>query len=74
MFYIPSSIRKECLQALHQVHPGIVKMKLRAQSSMYWVGLNKEIENHVMRCEPCQTISRSQQKEPEIPMEIPKRP
>ena len=52
---------------------GIAKMKLRAQSSMYRIGLNKEIENHVMRCGPCQTICRSQQKEPAIPMEIPNR-
>ena len=49
-FYIPSSMRKECLQVLHQGHSGIVKMKLTAQSSMHWIGLNKEIENHVMRC------------------------
>ena len=49
-------------------------MKLRAQTSMYWLGLNKEIENHVMHCELCQVLSKSQQKEPAIPMEIPSRP
>ena len=49
-------------------------MKLRAQTSMYWLGLNIEIENHVMHCEPCQVLSRSQQKELAIPMEIPHRP
>ena len=49
-------------------------MNLRAQSSMYCIDLNKEIGNHVMRCELCQTISRSQQKETAIPMEIPNRP
>ena len=49
-------------------------MKLRAQTSMHWLGLNKEIENHVMHCEPCQVLSKSQQKEPAIPMEIPSRP
>ena len=66
---------KECLQALHQGHPGNVNMKLRVQSSMYWIGLKKEIENHVMRCGPCpDQESRSQQKEPAIPMEIPNRP
>ena len=70
-FYIPSVLRAGCLKALHQGHPGIVKMKLRAQTSMYWLGLNKQIENHVMHCEPCQVLSRSQQKEPAIPMEIP---
>ena len=73
-FYIPSVLRAGCLKALHQGHPGIVKMKLRAQTSMYWLGLNKEIENHVMHCEPCQVLSKSQQKEPAIPMEIPSRP
>ena len=62
------------MKTLHQGHPGIIKMKLRAQTSMYWLGLNKEIENHVMHCEPCQVISRSQQKEPAIPMETPSRP
>ena len=41
---------------------------------MHWLGLNKEIENHVMLCEPCQVLSRSQQKEPAIPMKIPSRP
>ena len=49
-------------------------MKHRAQSIMYWIGLNKEIENHVMRCEPCQIICRSWQKESAIPMKIPNRP
>ena len=33
-------------------HPGIVKMKLAVQRTMYWIGLNMEIENYVMRCEP----------------------
>ena len=52
----------------------MVKMKLKVHTSMYWLGLNKEIENHVMHCEPCQVLSRSQQKEPASPMEIPTRP
>ena len=73
-FYIPSVLRAGCLKTLHQGYPGTVKMKLRAQVSMYWLGLNKEIENHVMHCEPCQVLSEPQQKEPAIPMEIPSRP
>ena len=73
-YYIPSVLRASCLKALHQGHPGIVKVKLRAQTSIYWLGLNKEIENHIMCCEPCEVLSRSQQKEPVIPIEIPSRP
>ena len=34
-FYIPSVLRAGCLKTLHQGHQGIVKMKLRAQTSMY---------------------------------------
>ena len=67
-------MRKACLNLLHEGHPGIVKMKLRAQTSVYWIGLNKEIEDHILRCEPCQINSKSQSKEPVIPIEIPNRP
>ena len=42
---------------------GIIKMKLRAQSNMYSKGLNKESENHVMRCKTYQTISKQKQKQ-----------
>ena len=45
-------------------------MKLEGQSNTYGIGLYKEIENHVMTCEPCQTLSRSKQKKPGIQMEI----
>ena len=62
------------MKALHQGHPGIVKMKLRAKSAVYWMGLNKEIEEHVFKCEPCQIHGRFQQKEPAISIEIPNRP
>ena len=49
-------------------------MKLCAQTSVYWLGINKEIDNHIMHCEQCQVLGRSQQKEPAMPMEIPSRP
>ena len=52
----------------------MLKMKLRAQQSMYWLGINKDIENHVMSCDPCKVNGRSQQKEPIIPFEVPNRP
>ena len=63
-FYIPSSMGKACLNLLHECHPRIVKMKLRAQTSVYWIGLTKEVEDHIPRCEPCQIYSKSQSKEP----------
>ena len=73
-FYIPSSMHKACLSLLHEGHPGIVKMKHRAQTSVYWIGLNKEIEDYILRCEPCQVNGKSQSKEPVISIELPNRP
>ena len=48
-------------------------MKLGTQTSMYWLGINKEADNHIMHCEPCQDLHRSQQTEPAILKEIPSR-
>ena len=74
MFYIPQALRSQCLKTLHQGHPGITKMRLRAQTSMYSTGIGKQIEDHLLHCVPCQTHSRSQQKEPATPVEVPSRP
>ena len=73
-YYIPKAIRDQALASLHIGHPGMLKMKLRAQQSMYWLGINKDIENHVMSCHPCHVNGRNQQKEPITPFEVPNRP
>ena len=67
-------MNKACLNLLHEGHPGIVKMKLRAQPSVYRIGFNKEIYDYILRCKPCQINSKSQSKEPVIPIEILNRP
>ena len=71
---IPPSLRKSCMQSLHRGHSGMLKMQPRATQSLYWSGINDEIRNKVENCIPCQTIAKSQQKEPEIPTDIPFRP
>ena len=73
-FYIPQALRSHCLKTLQQGHPCITKMKLRDKTSMHWIGIDTQIEDHVSHCEPCQIHSRSQQKEPAIPVEVQGRP
>ena len=51
-YYIPKAIREEALASLHKGHPGMLKMKLGAQESMNWLGINKDIGNHVISCDP----------------------
>ena len=72
--YNLKAIREQALASLHIGHPGMLKMKLRAQQSMYLLGINRDIKNHVMSCDPCQVNGRSQQKEAIITFEVPNRP
>ena len=74
MYYIPKTIREQDLTSLHIGHLGMLKMKIRAQQSICWLGINKDIKNHVMSCDPCQVNGRNQQKDPIIPFEVPNRP
>ena len=71
---IPPNLRKSCMESLHRGHPSMLKMCLRAKQSLYWPGINEEIRNKEENCIPCQTVARSQQKEPAIPIEVPFRP
>jgi len=59
---------------LHQGHMGMVKMKQRAKTIMFWPMINTEIEDLVNNCESCQCHQNQQSSEPLIPHNIPKRP
>ena len=41
---IPKKLRSEMLKQHHILHIGIKKTKLRARESMFWPGVNSEIE------------------------------
>ena len=71
---IPPNLRKSCMESLHRGHPGMSIIHLQAKQSLYWPGINEEITIKVENCIPCQTIARSQQKEPAIPIIDPFRP
>ena len=51
---IPVNLRKQVLKELHEVHPGMVRMKALARSYVWWPGLDKDIEEMVRSCGTCQ--------------------
>lgn len=71
---VPRCRRKEILGQLHVSHPGINKMTLRAQDSVYWPNINKDIEQFVQTCAKCQRFQNQNCKEPMITSEIPELP
>ena len=50
---IPASVRGDMLTKIHASHIGIQGCLRRAREVLYWPGMNKDIENHVAKCEVC---------------------
>ena len=70
---IPSSMRLEILDKIHTGHLGIRKCRERARESVWWPGLNKQIEDMVTTCATC-CRERKQNAEPMMSLPLPDRP
>ena len=71
---VPASMQKDMVKVLHTGHPGISKIKSRARSSVYWPGIDSQLEDLVNACSLCQEERHKQPKEPLLPHDIPSRP
>jgi len=71
---IPDSMKEDVLEQLHYGHMGAEKTKLRAKDSVYWMNVNKDIDEMVKKCVPCQENQSNQQHETLMPHEVPDRP
>nr|XP_061820643.1 uncharacterized protein K02A2.6-like [Nerophis lumbriciformis] len=67
---IPQTLRQDILQRIHEGHLGIEKCKRRARDTVYWPGINKDIDNMIGRCATCQKYRNKQTKEPMILPEV----
>ena len=59
------------LKTLHTGHPGITKIKLKARSSLYWPGIDSQLEDAVNSCSLCQEYQKQQKSEPLLYHDIP---
>ena len=50
---IPSPAQCDILDKIHCGHQGIIKFHLRAQQSVWWPGLSKQLEELVTSCPTC---------------------
>ena len=71
---IPRSLRKTILANLHQAHLGIEKTKLRACETVFWPGVNNDIEQVVNSCDICLESRNMHAKEPMLTSVIPEYP
>ena len=70
---IPSALRQDILEKLHEGHQGITKCRGRTIESLWWPGVNKNIKELIDNYKVCCQTSRVHP-EPLIPSEMPQRP
>ena len=71
---VPNSMQLSMLKLIHASHLGAEKCKRRARDTLFWPGMNAQIEDLVNSCTTCLTNKHSNTKEPLIPHSIPSRP
>ena len=71
---IPTKLRSEVLQVLHESHVGVVRMKALARSYVWWPGIDLEIEGLAKGCSGCQRVQHAPKCSPLHPWEWPSTP
>ena len=47
---IPDKMREGILKQIHEGHLGLNKCQMRAKETVYWPGLNDQLENLILNC------------------------
>ena len=55
---VPKKLRARVIEVGHEGHQGILKMKQRLRTKVWWPGIHKEAETFCKSCHGCQVVSR----------------
>jgi transposase InsO family protein len=71
---VPSSLRTNALESLHEGHWGKDKTTLRARDCVYWPNIGNDIAEYVRDCDICATYGNAQRREPLNQHDLPGHP
>lgn len=71
---IPTNLRERVLKAAHEGHPGIVAMKGRLRTKVWWPKCDKDVENICKACKGCVLVSAPSAPNPLKRRELPTEP
>ena len=71
---VPTSMKEEYLQRIHEGHIGINKCQARAKECLYWNGMMKEINEFIGDCRECLMNARAYADEPMLSHSAPSYP
>ena len=59
---IPDKMGEDILKQIHEGHLGLNKCQMRVKETVYWPGLNDQLENLILNCQLCLKYSKSKNK------------
>ena len=71
---IPETLKQKYLRQIHQGHQGIKACRSRAREFVFWVNINKDIEELVQKCSLCQSQQNSTSSIEKYVFEVPPHP
>lgn len=71
---VPQALRGRLMRAAHLGHPGMVAMKRTLRKTLWWPGMDGDIENQVKSCEGCTMVARNEPPEPMTRTILPQEP
>ena len=71
---ISKNLRATVLTIGHKGHLGVVSMKQRLRTKVWWPKLEKEVEKFLRTCDGCQLVSRPDPPEPLTSRDFPQGP
>ena len=54
---MPEQLKNEVFKELHQIHPGISRMKSLSRIHIWFQNIDHKIENIVNSCQNCEKVS-----------------
>ena len=71
---VPKELRSHVLELALEGHPGIVAMKQRLRSKVWWPGIDKNAERICKTCHRCELVSQPLKPEPMTRTQFPSAP
>ena len=71
---LPIKLRNKAIKLAHEDHAGMTKTKQRIRSKLWWPNMDKDIEQHIRTCHPCQIVGKPDRPEPVQPTKLPDEP
>ena len=53
---MPESLWKQTIVLAHEGHQGMIGTKARLREKVWWPGMDKQVEEVVRACHPCQLV------------------